>query len=605
MGTMVYRYGLLAPVDHDKEVREQIWRAHRYGNVLVEIERARRATVRLAYGPLATLEHAAKEAGTVVRDAREAIKRARAEHRARVETDAMKLALSSAREAEREAKRALFEARRQLRESGAVDATLADIEARAGELRRGARALSGVHWGTYSLIEAAHDASRKMPLYDGVEPNDPRFARWEHEGQVGIQVHQKGSTGTGMVAEELHAGIGGEWLRVERVHDTRQGRRAGTRARLTMRIGTSDVDGTPIVAAWPMVMHRAVPPGAIVRRATVSLRRRGPREEWSVELTIQVPSTIAPEERQGHVAINVGWRSMGDTIRVASWVGSDGQKGELHLSKRTIEGLRKPEGLRSTRDKNFNDARNALLLALAGLNVPEWYTLRAKALSQWRSPQRLAALATEWKTKRFAGDESAHLALETWRYHDHHLWAWEASQSVGSHRHRREVYRVFGSQLAKRYRTLVLADFDKRVVAIRPAVGDANDKTQNETARSNRQLASTSELEREAANAFTSRGGTAEYLSAVDITHTCADCGALSTFDAAERIHAACSSCGVVFDQDENAARVLCERWRDGEKVGVARVAEPQEKVGSKWQRAKARKEERQAARKAVASAAE
>lgn len=25
MGTLVYRYGLLAPVDHNKEVREQMW----------------------------------------------------------------------------------------------------------------------------------------------------------------------------------------------------------------------------------------------------------------------------------------------------------------------------------------------------------------------------------------------------------------------------------------------------------------------------------------------------------------------------------------------------------------------------------------------------
>jgi len=595
----------LAPVDHDKEVREQMWRAHRYKNVLVEIERARRAAVRLVYGPLATFEADAVASASVVREARDTIKRARAAHRARVETDAMKAGLATARETERTAKARLFEARRALRESGSVDATSADIEARAGELRRGARALSGVHWGTYSLIEAADDASRKMPLYNGVEANDPRFSRWEHEGQVGIQVHQKGATGTGMTAEELHAGIGGEWLRVERVHDARAGRRAGTRARLTMRIGTSDVDDSPIVAAWPMIMHRPLPLGAIVRRAAVSLRRRGPREEWSVELTIQVPSTIAPEERQGHVAINVGWRSMNDAIRVASWVGSDGQSGELQLSKQTIEGLRKPEELRSMRDKNFNVARDALVLALAGLDVPEWYTLRAKALSQWRSPQRLAALATEWKTKRFAGDELAYPALETWRYHDHHLWAWEASQSIGSHRHRREVYRFFGAQLAKRYRTLVLADFDKRRVAVRPAVGDADDKTQNETARSNRQLAATSELEREVANAFTSRGGTVEYLSAVDITHTCADCGALSKFRADEMVHAACSSCGVVFDQDENAARVLCERWRDAEKAGVARVAEPQEKTGSKWTRAKARKEERAAARKASASAAE
>ena len=603
MPTMVYKYGLLSPVESADEVRGQLLLAHRYRNMLVEIERARRAAVRVAYAPIAPIEREAKAAAAATKEARETIKRARAEHRARAETAAMKVALEDARAVERAAKAKLYEARKALRDGGTIAAELEAIEARAGELRRGARALCGVYWGTYALVEAADDASRKMPLYNGTEPNDPRFCRWEGEGQVGIQVHAKGAAGTGLTVAELHDGIQGGWLRVERVHDPRSGRRAGTRAMLKMRIGTRE-DGTPLVASWPMTMHRPLPTGSIVRRCTVSLRRRGPREEWSVELTILVPS-VTPAYTTGHVAINVGWRSFGEEIRVAYFVGSDGESGELRLTKHDIEGLRKPEGLRSTRDTNFNTARASLAQALTTLQQPDWLRARTRSLMQWRSAGRLAALALEWRGKRFAGDDEAYAALEAWRYHDHHLWAWEASQSIGSHRHRREKYRVFGAHLAKRYRTLVLADFDKREVAKRPTTGEKNDTPQNETARSNRQLASTSELEREIANAFRSRGGLVEYLSAVDITHTCASCGAVTSFDASKMVHAACSGCGEVWDQDENAARLLCERWSDAEKSGIARTAISQEKTGSKWTRAKARKAEKEAARKAADNHAE
>ena len=74
--------------------------------------------------------------------------------------------------------------------NASATAALDLIAKRAGSLQRNARAHCGVYWGTYLLVEAAHDASREMPLYDGVEPNDPRFSKWNGEGRIGVQVQQ-------------------------------------------------------------------------------------------------------------------------------------------------------------------------------------------------------------------------------------------------------------------------------------------------------------------------------------------------------------------------------------------------------------------------------
>lgn len=46
MGTLVYRYGLLAPTVGADKVRAVLDTAHRFANTRVEIERGRRAALR-------------------------------------------------------------------------------------------------------------------------------------------------------------------------------------------------------------------------------------------------------------------------------------------------------------------------------------------------------------------------------------------------------------------------------------------------------------------------------------------------------------------------------------------------------------------------------
>lgn len=615
---MVFRYGLLAPTENDDLVREQLRLAGKYRNTLIEIERGRRAALRevlSAHGDVATMERAVGEAERAEVAAASALSKERSATRSRSETAEQKAALKDARAATKVAKRALFDYRRVVREDPAIIAAQDTINERAHELSLSARAHCGVYWGTYLLIEAEHQSACKVPLYDGAEPNDPRFSRFTGEGSIGVQIH-----GGMDAADVLGANM---WLRVDPVDEcawhaeSRGERRRASRTMLRVRVGSNG--RAPIWAAWPMVMHRSLPVGGVVKCAAVHVRRIGPREEWWATITVNTDSTVRPTSHaDGAVAVDLGWRQFGDEIRVAAWRGDDGEAGELRLHADDVRAMRKADELRSTRDDNFNAARDTLVTWLKDREVPEWLTLATTTLPQWRSAGRLAALVKRWALTRFDGDEEMFgrrptkneiaagengVGLEGWRYHDYHLWTWETSQRTGSIRRRTDIYRVFAARLADRYATLVVEDFDLRDIAKRPGVGA---ERENETARSNRQLAAVSDLRTSLKNAFSSRGGTTEKIPAEGTTITCHVCGLIEKFDAAAYITHACSGCGSVWDQDDNACVVLLARWkrersRGAQGPGTARGDENVNSSDgvkeSKWKRAARMKAEKDARR--------
>lgn len=87
------------------------------------------------------------------------------------------------------------------------------------------------------------------------------------------------------------------------------------------------------------------------------------------------------------------------------------------------------------------------------------------------------------------------------------------------------------------------------------------------------------------------------------------ECGGIDEYDAAVEVQHTCTGCGVMWDQDVNAARGMIERWRVGQKAGTARSGETVAKSETRWERAarlRAEKEVRQeTARKLAANDAE
>jgi hypothetical protein len=623
--TKVYKYGLLPPIENADKIREEMLLAHRYRNILTEIERGRRAAIRSllqSHGDMPALEAAVHEADARVETHVQALKTARAQARARVETQAMREAVTAARMARLEAMTALRAARQRIKDDATIAAERARIDERANELHKSARKYQAPFWGTYLLIESAMDDAKSAPLYDGVQPNDPRFLRLRRsfhdpatnllcdsdvpgEGRIGVQLHG------GLLLPEF---LEGSDTRA-RMGSVGVSRRAGPNVQpstrrspeglitfsqptLSLRIGSDR--RAPIWGTWPFVQGRPLPPDAKIKYVTVTLHQVGPDEVWTAEITFEADMTRSRPrplsiDHESCVAIDIGWRALENgELRVAAWVDSEGKFGTLRLPVKMIAMLRQPESLRSVRDKMFNEAKKSLVswIAEQGDRIPPDWILSKKDmqyLDAWRSVERLVRTVLRWKDRRLPGDEAIYEAMASWRYQDHHLWQWETRKRESAMRARKNFYRTFAAGLAERYDVVVLEDFDLRDMARLPEPESTEPSIRG--ARSNRSMAAVSELCLSISHAF---AGDEARIPAYNTTRTCHLCGLVQAFDAARAIHHVCEGCHEVWDQDLNAGVNLRERWRVVRKTGVARtireVAESLPKRESAWVRAKKNK---------------
>lgn len=608
----VYKYGLHPPKEAADVVRQQIRLAHVYRNKLTEIERKRRASVRealAAYRSIGSLEVAVRAADEKVVEATRKLKQDRVDKRSRrKDAEELKVEVKNAREEKKLLREELREERKKLREDQVVTARMDEInDASAAEVRA-ARSECGVYWGTYLLVEAAMQAARMAPLYDWkteTDPNDPGFVRWSGTGRIGVQIQG------GMSLVELHscedtrlriAPIETSWKSGGIARDPGQGKRQKMRTKLWMRVGS---DGrAPVWACWwDMIMHRPLPERCVIKAASVTCRKCGPRERWSLEITVDDSACFKPKAGTGCVAIDIGWRVTETGMRVAAWIDDEGNKGELQLPEDIVGSVRKCNELRKRRDDEMNSAIRKLCEWYETRDMPEW--LRARTvkrdtqaptkkqalahLIKWRSQARLTSLCRAWPKDE---QDEAYEALEAWRYHDHHLWRWETSAREKAIRRRREGYRCVAATLAETYKTVVFECFKLSNVARKTG----NETEQEKAANSNRHLASVSEFRSSVMNAFRSRSGADIVEVPANLTtQWCASCNQEERFDAAPQIDHVCSHCGSKWDQDYNAARNLLRRWRerssDGEDAGPARNSKKRNGIEgegeSKWSRAK------------------
>jgi transposase len=151
-------------------------------------------------------------------------------------------------------------------------------------------------------------------------------------------------------------------------------------------------------------------------------------------------------------------------------------------------------------------------------------------------------------------------------------------------RWRQNFYRNLAATLARTYETIVLGKTDWRTLAKLPSG--------NATAQRNRQRCAIGEFEHAVRYAFTSRKGIVQDVDARDVTHECYFCGYLNTWDAAETVVQTCGKCHQVWDQDENAALVLLKRAQTPSSSATNPTGTLE---GSRWSRAKKRKEEKEA----------
>lgn len=542
MPTLVYEYGLLPPVSGADIVDQQIRLAHKYRNRLTEIELQRRQAIRTAlssYPEVADLEQKASELETRLEEMRTAIRQARKAARRRVDTSALDAEAKQIRTELKKVRDALREAKRAVAQDESVQAAIREANETAAQAVKQARAESGLYWGTYLMVEKAMDRARKAMA-------DPRFQPFKGSGRIGVQLQG------GLPCEAVFGSD--SRLQVDPVPEeawtspVRGVRRRLSRTKLRIRVGSEG--RSPLWAEFPMIMHRPLPAGSLIKWAWVIRDRIATHYRWRVQFVVDVPD--APKQVDGlAVGLDVGWRRVDAGLRVAYWHGEDGDHGELVLPNDFLAQLRKVDDLRSIRDKHFDEIRSILTGWLAVNPHPDWLREHTRGLIHWRSTNRMAALVLEWRDRRFDGDEEIFAALEAWRKRDRHLYDWEGFQRKKVLRRRREIYRTFAAQLSTRYKHFILEDFDLRAVAQRGAPESPNN---HGGFRVYRAAAAISSLRQILMHAFAQRGGQAHAVDACNTTMTCHSCGSMEAIDGAAQVWHTCSQCGTLWDQDHNAA---------------------------------------------------
>lgn len=435
----VYSYGVHVSSlseEHTNLVWDQLRKAHKYRNKLVEIERKRRDQYRALRATLSPelealeLEHA-RISGLIVlarrglsavpkdeRDVHPAvleIRRLRSEAavvykkivalRLAVERehfapgdDALRAKMGAKAKAAKDEqghdpgphtlRRIRIEARAEIAKEGLVSsAWLAKDEADwlAAEERLAARSASGCYSGVYQAVNDAAARSFKDTQWQ------PRFAEWRGEGKVGVQVREKGGS---LSAASLL--LGGSKVLALRILPVASGRpipkMSRRHAAVRMRLGGR---GDGEFLDLQVVYHRPIPEDAVITWAYLVVRRVGTRTVMELQLTLEMEATErVGATRRPLIAVNLGFRSLKkNEVRVA--MGWDGENHrELRLPPRIREGEELVRRLLSYAELHFNVARSEIQtrVSLLGLSLDQVEKLGLGTLGQWRSHGRLAAL---------------------------------------------------------------------------------------------------------------------------------------------------------------------------------------------------------------------
>lgn len=604
MAIRVYKYGLLAPTQGVDELDEQLLLASRYYNALIRLERDRRDEVRAFDDGDA---RATLEAATEARlEAVQAVKAYRAQKtyegkkKTRKVPAQLQEALTEAKKKEKDARKVLKEARARLRAGADYQEHIKSVHEQFTEKQKQARGESGLYSGTYQLVENAFTAAKKLPMWNGADPQNPKFQPYKKGvGSVGVQIPWPNNAPPPVIAETVMAGAGTKVFLADGTpregskRDPRSNKSKKRFMQLHLRI-KSDEKRNPVWAVFPMVLHRPLPAQCVIKRVDVHCTSVAGKRRFEVCFSvIEKPHPVTCGK--GAVAIDIGWRQMEErSLRVAVARDEEGAVEEAYASPETLSDLDFVDQLRSIRDRSRDDMQKKLVEWLRTQEeLPEWMRRRTVKrhvetpssrqacayLSGWKASARFAALAFEWRDNRFEGDEMAYSLLESWRKQDKHVWEREAFLRRKAINRRLDGYRVWANEMAKKYSTLILADVDLSKVAEKPKVQDAGD---NEHARTNRQRAAVFTLRLALINAFTRRGGGvfvplttqactpkkiemldkagADVIDAgdsFDKTMQCAGCGEALVFDKAAKLHVECGACGVCWDQDVNAAQNL------------------------------------------------
>ncbi|MHB1524926.1 MAG: hypothetical protein ACYCZN_01375 [Candidatus Dormibacteria bacterium] len=600
---VVYQYGCPSKVEISDVAMAQLRQANRLWNDLVEIQKKHEAEVAAlwaAHPEVADATARLEEADVAAEEARAAIKDARQAERSRTVPRELLVRAKEAGASLKERKLALK----------TVKAVFYDVTKPAfvelGERTQAAKKAlyathsqeAGLYWATYNAVVQSFETSlrRLHSKRAAGEPSELHFHPFTGEGTWTVQLARR----AGDPARTWSALTGGasQWRNVVRPGDTnadewdgftRAERRREARTTIAIRVGTTEAH-EPEWLTIPVSIHRPVPADADVTQVQITRRRVGTHYRHSVAVTCRLPA-VAPVERKGLVALDLGWRRREDgSLRVGVWrglapisdvavpgwmeewirVGDHGRSGEVVVPKGWLEEMSRLDGVASLADTKRNALQGEMVKWLKERpDAAEALGVTPAELVHWKSAGRLARLVLRWRQTRLAGDEDIFTRAEAWRRQDRHLVEWESQGRDQLIAVRREVYRVLAARLVAAYGCFVAEDMAIPKLTRKGKPEDGPDYME-EAARKSAKYAAPGSLRAAIKLAAGREGVSAMEVPSMGTTKVHARCDTWLDHDFSEQIMAWCPKCEMGFDQDANACENLL-RLASGEVVELSR----------------------------------
>ena len=591
----VYKYGLRPPTLNAKLVEDQFWGSGRYYNQLIENYRTGRDKYRSLLGKFPALEAVSSELETLeaafleletaaklaktgdgkmsdeqkaaLKAARKQIKDARTARKALVDAEsqqmlkdnpdlsalieranALKSNTSRTRDEQVELEKVLKAAKAaKLKLTDTFDGQVTKVNFETNERLKKLRSASALRHGTYL---AAEDAANKA---NETSKGPPRFKANDGSGKIGTQILPGITVQEAMSCKDTRLQI--KPLADGWAHLPRHQRRKGHRTTVRIRVGTVTDSNKPVWAEFPVYLHRPLPSDAIIKWSYIVRKRVGRKFEWSLQLTVE--SNFAQDVKgagTGAIALDLGWR---EGIRTAYAVDDKGEHAEITVPERSVEGYRKPEDIRSIRDKHVDSLRDDMVAWFRKDSVPEALVKRTTTLHKWKAPGRFHQLANVWAKEASDWEPDNLKELQAWAKQDRHLLDWESAQRAKVLAHRTERYRVVATHIAKTYSKVIIedrADLKLTNMKLKPK-SENGDPGTGRGSRLNMVKAAPGEFREILVKACKKWGASLVEVDPAYTSRRCHECKCNEKWENKSELKHTCEQCGVTFDRDHNAGK--------------------------------------------------
>lgn len=416
------------------------------------------------------------------------------------------------------------------------------------EASKKAMTASGLYWANYNKVRMDYEEARRKVFKLGAEL---KFHRFTGEGSINVQFQK------GLPTEDVFRE--GTILQILEVPEyswdkSRAERKRLTQTKVKFRV-TSD-NRKPVWAEFSMVLHRPLPEGESIKSAAVIRKKVGRKWRYSLHITVTIESQLKIHGK-GIIALDMGWRKVDEGLRVGYWVNVDGDHDQLVLNNSILAEFEKCNDLRSIRDNHFNEIKEKIKLWSKENEKPDWLAEDIKFLSKWKSQGKLVSIVNKWRENRFDGDNDIFTLINYWREREFHLYDWESNLRDQVIKRRREIYRVFASELVKKYGVIIIEDID--LINLAKKVDPEHGPKISIKADSNRFIASIGILIKSIEDACKRSGADKITVDAVNTTRICNNCSFLND-KSSVKLFLTCEKCGNTYDQDFNAAKNILKR---------------------------------------------